>query len=312
MKTDQHHTLFAGIEAGGTKFNCVIGTAPDDVWVSDRIPTTTPDETLVKVNNFFNNACRQYGAFKALGLACFGPLDLDQNSDSYGHITTTVKKYWSDTNIVGILSKALAIPVAFDTDVNGAAIAEHRYGAAKNIDNFIYVTVGTGIGAGVVINGRLVRGPSNIGPGHPEIGHILVPKDHQLDSYEGCCKFHTNCVESLASGTAIKARWGKAGDALPKDNPAWDLEAYYLAAMCINLTMCYSPQKIVFGGGVMEQKHLFKKIHQHFIALAGGYFPKLSQHNLIDYIVPTSLGGRAGEYGALALAQDKFNEGSEK
>ena len=312
MRPDKHQALFAGIEAGGTKFNCVIGTAPDDIWARGRIPTTTPAETLTKVKNFFNKGRKEYGAFKALGLACFGPLDLDEKSNVYGHITTTVKKHWSNTDIVGALSQALAIPIGFDTDVNGAAIGEHRYGAAKNVDNFVYVTVGTGIGAGVVINGRLVRGPSIIGPGHPEIGHILVPKDSHLDPYEGCCQFHTNCVESLASGTAIQARWGKAGDDLPEDHPAWNLEARYLAAMCVNLTMSYSPEKIIFGGGVMKQGHLLKKIHEHFIVLIGGYFSRLSLDNLVDYIVPSSLSGRAGEYGALALAQDKFNIESEK
>jgi len=302
--------LFAGIEAGGTKFNCVIGAAPDDIWARERIPTTTPDETLAKVKNFFNRGRKEFGALKTLGLACFGPLDLNKKSDAYGYITTTVKKYWSNTDIAGSLSRALAIPIGFDTDVNAAAIGEHRYGAAKNIDNFIYVTVGTGIGAGVVVNGRLLRGRSVVGAGHPEVGHMLVPKDSQLDPYEGCCPFHTNCVEGLASGAAIKDRWGEAGNQLTEDHPAWDLEARYLAAMCVNLTMCFSPEKIIFGGGVMEQGHLFKKIHGHFIALINDYFPGLLLRDLVNYIVPTSLDGRAGEYGALILAQDKFNHGT--
>jgi len=305
--TAEPKPLFAGIEAGGTKFNCVIGTGPNDICARARIPTTTPDETLAKVKAFFQKGQKEYGVLNALGLACFGPLDLDNTSSTYGCITTTVKKYWSNIDIVGFFSSIFDVPIGLETDVNGAALGEHRYGAVKGIDNFVYVTVGTGIGAGVVVNGKLVSGSSFVGAAHPEVGHMLVPK-YTSDTYNGCCPFHSSCIEGLASGTAMKSRWGKAGNELSVDHPAWDLEARYLAVMCINLTMCYSPEKIILGGGVMEQSHLFEKIHRHFATLIGGYFQDSSPSNIAKYIVPASLGGMSGEYGALALAQNAFDE----
>jgi fructokinase len=306
--------LFAGIEAGGTKFNCVIGTGPNDIRARARIPTTTPDETLAKVQDFFQQGRKEYGAFNALGLACFGPLDLNRASRTYGHIMTTVKQYWSNTNIVGLLSQMFDVPIGFDTDVNGAALGEYRYGAVKNSDNFVYVTVGTGIGAGVLVDGKLIGGSSSMGAGHPEVGHMLVPKYVALDtdSYKGCCPFHSNCIEGFASGTAIQFRWGKTGSELPEDHPAWDIEARYLAAMCVNLTMCYSPEKIILGGGVMEQSHLFEKINKHFLVLIGNFFQELSADKVSNYIVPTSLDGMSGEYGALVLAKNAFDESALK
>ena len=292
----QSQNLYAGIEAGGTKFNCVIGSSPTDIIARAKFATTTPEETLLETSNFFLEYNRTAGELTSLGLACFGPVDLKKSSPNYGHITATPKKYWSNCDVVGYFKKALDIPIAFDTDVNGAALGEHLYGAARDVDDFIYVTVGTGIGAGVFVNGRPLNGLV-----HTEIGHLLVSRGREHHSFESICPFHENCLTSLAAGPAIEARWKKPGHELPIDHEAWDLEAYYLAVMCVNLTLCFSPSLIILGGGVMDQSQLYPKIRQQFEDLMNGYM--LPPIPLQEYIVAPKLPGTSGEVGAIALAQ---------
>jgi fructokinase len=286
--------LYAGIEAGGTKFNCVIGTDPRTILRRTKIATTTPEETLAAVKDWFVQQSLELGAVSALGIACFGPLDLKPSSSKYGYITATPKAHWSNTEIAGYFQRHFGIPVGFDTDVNGSALGEHLHGAAKDIDDFVYVTIGTGVGAGVFINGRPLTGMV-----HPELGHIRLPKK-AADSFDGNCAFHGDCLEGLVSGPAIEARWNCIAALLPQEHPAWDLEAHYLALMCVNIAMSYSPQRIILGGGVMDQSHLFGVIRAKFAQLMSGYM--LPDIELEEFIVAPGLPGFSGEVGALALA----------
>ncbi|MCT2532433.1 ROK family protein [SAR92 clade bacterium H231] len=286
--------LYAGIEAGGTKFNCVIGTDPHTILRRTKIATTTPEETLAAVKDWFVQQSLELGALSALGIACFGPLDLKPSSSKYGYITATPKAHWSNTEVAGYFQRHFGIPVGFDTDVNGSALGEHLYGAAKDIDDFVYVTIGTGVGAGVFVNGRPLTGMV-----HPELGHIRLPKK-AADSFDGNCAFHGDCLEGLVSGPAIEARWNCIAALLPQEHPAWDLEAHYLALMCVNIAMSYSPQRIILGGGVMDQSHLFGVIRAKFAQLMSGYM--LPDIELEEFIVAPGLPGFSGEVGALALA----------
>jgi fructokinase len=292
--------LLGGVEAGGTKFKCVIGSDPWDIREQASFPTTTPEETLGKVRDFFTQGMAKHGEIAALGIACFGPVDLDPASATYGYITSTPKSGWSDTSVATYFSDELQLPVGFETDVNGAAIGEHRYGATQNIDNFVYVTVGTGIGAGIMADGELLNGA-----GHPEVGHIRIGNIEPL-VFNGVCPFHGDCLEGLASGPAIEARWGKPAWQLPEDHPAWELETHYLATLCVNLTCCYAPEKIILGGGVMEQDHLHQKVRKKFQSLMRGYTPSSFVTDLERYIVAPGLSSGSGSYGALALAGDKL------
>lgn len=291
--------LYAGIEAGGTKLVCAVGTGPDDLRAETRLPTTTPEETLGRAIDFFRRERRTHGALAAVGIASFGPVDLDRDSPNWGHVTSTPKPGWAHTDLAGIVGRALDLPVAFDTDVNGAALAEGRWGAARGLATFVYVTVGTGIGGGGMVHGELLHGLV-----HPEMGHMLVPHDREADPFAGICPFHGDCLEGLASGPAIAARWGRAAHELPDDHPAWDLEAGYLAAAAANLTMVLSPQRVVLGGGVMERGQLFPKVRRRARERLNGYVRSPALGAEIDaYIVPPALGKRAGVLGALALAE---------
>ena len=288
--------LYAGIEAGGTKFNCVVASSPTNIIARATFPTTTPGETLTACSDFFIDQSKANGVLTSLGVACFGPVDLQKDSPTYGYITATPKKYWSNCDVVGHYEDSLGIPVAFDTDVNGAALGEYLYGAARGLDDFVYVTVGTGIGAGVFANGVPVNGMV-----HTEIGHMLVSREREKTTFESICPFHENCLTSLAAGPAIEARWKKPAHELPEDHEAWDLEAYYLAILCHNLTLSFSPTRIILGGGVMSQSHLFPKIRQQFEELMNGFM--LPSMPLEKYIVAPWLPGSSGEVGALALAE---------
>lgn len=294
--------LLGGIEGGGTKFSCAIGPSPGEVWARTSFPTTTPEETFARAIAFFNEGKSEYGPLRAIGVASFGPLDLQRKSEHYGYITTTPKPGWAYTDVVGCLTRALNVPVAFDTDVNGAALGEGALGAARGVRNFVYVTIGTGIGAGVVSEGRLLNGAM-----HPEIGHMLVPRIAGDDNFSGCCRYHGDCLEGLASGPAIEARWGHKGQDLPADHPAWDLQARYLSEMCVNITLCYAPERIILGGGVMAQRQLFPMIRKRFTELLSGYttLPAASPES---YIVPSSLAGRSGEVGAMVAAGSLLDE----
>jgi len=292
-------TLVGGIEAGGTKFVCAVGSGPDDVRAETRFPTTTPEETIGQAIDFFREQREQHGELAALGIAAFGPLDPDPASPTYGYITSTPKPGWTNVDFAGPLARALDLPVAFDTDVNGAALAEGRWGAAQGLDTFIYLTIGTGIGGGAMVGGSLLHGLL-----HPEMGHVRLPHDRQQDPYPGRCPYHGDCLEGLASGPAIAARWGRPAQTLPVDHPAWSLEAHYLALGLVNFIVTLSPQRIILGGGVMEQAQLFPLVRRRVLELLNGYVQSPRLLEQIDmYIVPPALGRRAGVLGALALAR---------
>jgi fructokinase len=290
--------IFGGIEAGGTKFVCILGSGAEDVRAEARFPTTTPEETIRQAVDFFRHQQAEHGELAAIGIASFGPLDLNPNSSTFGFITSTPKPGWSNTDFAGMIRRALSLPVGFDTDVNAAALAEWRWGAARGLDTFIYLTIGTGIGGGGMANGHLMHGLI-----HPEMGHLCIPHDRQADPFDGICPFHGDCLEGLASGPAIEKRWGKPAEALPPEHPAWALEAHYLALGIINWIYTLSPQKIILGGGVMQQARLFPLIRAEVQTLLGGYVqsPAILK-NIDDYILPPALGKRAGVLGALALA----------
>lgn len=286
---------FAAIEAGGTKFNCAIFDDQKVIVDECRIKTTHPDETLAKVIDFFVNNKIINVSYEALGIASFGPIDLDPSSDTYGYITKTPKKYWSNTPLATTLSDALKCPVTFDTDVNGAALAEYLWGAAKNKDVVIYITIGTGVGGGVVINGKPLHGLL-----HPEIGHMTLPGHPKI---KGICPFHENCAEGLASGTALNAIWKQNAETLPADHQAWDIEADVLSQLCHNLMVSFSPQKIVLGGGVMANKALMRAVTKKTEDSLNGYVCFPENVTLSDIISSPGLGEKSGLFGALALAQ---------
>ncbi len=290
--------LYGAVEAGGTKFVCIVGTGPNDIRSETRFPTTTPDATLQRTLEFLRSAQQQLGPLSAVGIASFGPVDLHVGSPTYGHITSTPKHGWANVDVVGAV-RQLGIPVGFDTDVNAPALAEERWGAARRLDTFIYLTVGTGIGGGGLIRGQLMHGLV-----HPEMGHVRVPHDLSADPFPGVCPFHGDCLEGLASGPAINARWSQAAEDLPADHPAWALEAHYLAHALATFVCVMSPQRIVMGGGVMNAPQLFPLIRSRLLALLNGYVraPEIVQ-NIDRYVVPPALAGRSGVLGALALAE---------
>jgi len=291
--------LFGGVEGGGTKFVCIVGRGPDDVVAEARIATTTPDATLSEAVAFFRAESARHGGLAAIGVGSFGPVDLHEGSPTWGYITTTPKAGWEHTDVAGPLKRGLGVPVAFDTDVNAAALGEGRWGAARGLDSFVYLTVGTGIGGGGLLDGRLMHGLV-----HPEMGHILVPHDRTIDPFPGVCPFHGDCLEGLATGPALLARWGQPAESLPHDHPAWALEARYIALGLVTLTCTLSPQRIILGGGVMEQLHLFPLIRREVVTRLNGYLRASEILDGIDrFIVPPGLGNRSGRLGALAMAE---------
>jgi fructokinase len=294
--------LFGGIEAGGTKIICAVGDSSGKIHDQVRIPTTTPNETLAQVIEFLKRADAKSPLF-AIGVGSFGPIDPALSSPTYGYITATPKPGWRNFNMVGAIKKAFDLPIGFDTDVNTAAIGEYRWGAAKGLDTFIYVTVGTGIGGGGMISGKLMHGLT-----HPEMGHIFVPHDKKQDPFNGVCPYHGDCLEGLATGPAMMARWNvKSALDLPPDHKAWELEAEYLSYAVANWIMTLSPQRIIMGGGVMKRTELFPMIHKRVPELLNGYI----QHdailkNIQNYIVPPGLGEQSGIGGSIALAEYAF------
>ncbi len=293
-------SLYGAIEAGGTKFVCAVGTGPEDLRDEIRFPTTKPEETLKQALDYFRAAQTKYGKLAALGIGSFGPVDLNRQSPTWGSVTATPKPFWSDTPVAPVFQSALGIPVGFDTDVNGAVLGEHLWGAGQGLDNLIYLTIGTGVGGGVMINGTLVHGLV-----HPESGHILLPRDPAVDSFKGTCPFHDNCLEGLAAGPSFEKRWGKKGSELPPDHPAWELEAHYLALGLQSLLVILSPQRMILGGGVMDQPQLFPLVRAKLLKLNNNYIrhPSLTPAGIDSYVVPPGLGNRAGILGALALAE---------
>jgi fructokinase len=285
--------LFGCIEAGGTK--CVLGvaTGPEAVLRTARVPTTSPDQTIGAALDFFRAAAADFGAFAAFGIASFGPVELDLRSPGWGRIGDTPKPGWSGADMAGPFGRAFGCPVGFDTDVNGAILAEHLWGAAQGADVAVYVTVGTGIGGGAIVAGRPVHGLR-----HPEMGHML-PRRHPDDrDFAGICPFHGDCLEGLASGPAILARWGMSLSELPPGHPGPEIIADYLAQLVVAQQAIVSPQRIVFGGGVLATPGLLDRVRARAEALAAGYFG-----NAGGLIVAPGLGERAGLLGALALAQ---------
>ena len=289
-------TLWGGIDAGGTRFVCAIGTSPTDLRDVITFPTTTPEETIQKAIKFFRSNGDQ---IEALGIGSFGPLSLDSSQSDYGHITSTPKQGWQNTDILGIFRESLRIPVALDTDVNAALLSEHRWGNAKGLDQCVYITVGTGIGGGVIANGRLMYGLI-----HPEIGHIRVPIDQSIDTYEGSCPYHGDCLEGLASGFAIQQRMSLKNEKELSDEMIWELEAGYIAYGLATLTYVLSPQRIIIGGGVMNQTGLLERIRDKTMMLLNNYAVSEEITKTTEsYIVSPGLADKSGVLGAILMAR---------
>lgn len=294
---------YGGIEAGGTKWVCAIADGPGPPLKAETFPTTGPAETVSRAVRFFTDN----GPVDVLGVGSFGPVDIRRGSPTWGTITTTPKPGWADFGLVAALRSGLDVPVALDTDVNAAALGEWRRGAAAGLDTFFYLTVGTGIGGGAIVNGRVLHGLL-----HPEFGHMRIPHDRQRDPFDGICPYHGDCLEGLASGEAIRQRWGHPGQELGDDDAVWDLEAEYLALGLVNLACVVSPQRIVVGGGVARQPALLPRARRRLRELLAGYLraPELAEPGATDrYVVAPGLGDQAGVIGALELARDAGRAG---
>lgn len=287
--------LYGSIEGGGTKFVCAVGSTPDDLRAEVRFPTTTPEETLARAIDFFTGR----GPLDAIGISMFGPLDLDRESPSYGHVRPTPKPGWAGADIAGSFAEAFGIPIGLDTDVNGAALGEGRWGAGEGLDTFVYVTVGTGIGGGVISNGKPVHGLV-----HPEIGHLRIPR-HPEDSFPGRCPFHGDCLEGLASGPAIADRWGMLAEDLGAETArAVELEAHSLGYAMANLVLAISPERIIIGGGVMHLPGLLEATRRRMLDALGGYVDSPAfDRGACGYVVAPKLGGGSGIAGGLVLAE---------
>ncbi len=298
---------FIGIEGGGTKFVCAYGSGPDDLHDRVVIATQTPDKTMPEVLEYISAVLKK-ADIKGIGVSIFGPLDLDKSSKTYGYVMPTAKVEWSNYNFVGTLQQNFDLPVGFDTDVNGAAIAEYRWGAAQGLSDFLYLTIGTGIGGGAMVNGKLLHGAQ-----HPEMGHIMVPQDKSQDPFEGVCAYHKNCLEGLASGPSMKERWKvKSALDLPKNHIAWDLEAHYLGGALATYTMTLAPKRIIMGGGVMRQEQLLPKIRPIMIDVLKGYIQNDTVIKHLDqYVVGPGVGENSGVLGAIALAETSYKEAQE-
>lgn len=295
--------VFGAIEAGGTKFVCAVGSGPDDIRAETRFPTETPDVTMAQAIAFFQEQQEVHGPLAAIGISAFGPIDPLPGSPTYGYITTTPKTLWQNTPVVAMVQEHFDVPIGFDTDVNGAALGEYRWGAAQGLDTFVYLTIGTGIGGGGMVGGKLMHGMM-----HPEMGHMYVPHDWDRDPFAGVCPYHGDCWEGLANGPALEARWKQRGETFPPDHEAWLLEAHYIALGLVNIITIVSPQRIILGGGVMGQRHLFPLICREVKHQLKGYIqmPQIIE-KLDEYIVPPGLGSRAGMLGSIALAEQALS-----
>ncbi|UPM55582.1 ROK family protein [Gottfriedia acidiceleris] len=286
--------MLGAIEAGGTKFVCAIGDENGNLIKRIQFPTTVPEETISQVVEFFKNY-----PIKAIGIGSFGPIDVTEKSSTYGSITSTPKMAWQGFPFVQAIKQHFSIPIGFNTDVNAAALGEATLGAAKGLDSCLYITIGTGIGAGAVVNSNLLQGIT-----HPEMGHILVRR-HPNDEFVGNCPYHRDCLEGLASGPAIEARWGQIGSNLINRKEVWDLEGYYIAQALMQYILILSPKKIILGGGVMNQLQVFESVYKYLKKLVCDY---VSLPDLHEYIVPPGLGNNAGIIGALMLAYNALNK----
>lgn len=280
------------LEAGGTKMVCAVGDETGKIFDQISIPTRTPEDTVPEMLAYFKKA-----EIEALGIGCFGPIDPDKSSATYGYITSTPKLAWRNYNIVGAFEEALGCPVGFDTDVNGSVLGEVTFGQAKGKNNVIYITIGTGVGAGVFVEGKLVHGML-----HPEAGHVLIQKRPD-DNYQGKCPYHKSCLEGLAAGPAIEERWGKKAIELKDREEVWDLESYYIAQALVGYILTVSPEMIILGGGVMHQEQLFPKIRSYVKELLNGYIQTEEIEHMESYIVPASLKDNQGIMGCLELGR---------
>lgn len=284
--------LYGALEAGGTKMVLAIGNENGKIIEQRSIPTETPEITIPKIIDYFKEK-----DMVSLGIGSFGPIDLDKKSKTYGYITSTPKLAWVNYDIVGTIKKALNIPIGFDTDVNGSALGEATWGSTKGLDSSIYITIGTGVGVGVYINGSLLHGML-----HPEAGHILLNK-HPKDDFDGVCPYHPNCLEGLASGPSIEKRWGKKAIDLKDNLEVWELEAYYIAQAIVSYILTLSPHRIVLGGGVMHQEQLFPLIRKKVLELMNGYVKTPQLLDIDNYIVPAALNDNQGIMGCIQLAK---------
>lgn len=280
--------MYGAIEAGGTKFVCAVSDKQLEIKERLSIPTTTPEETLKQVFDFFD----QY-TLTSIGIGSFGPIDVNEKSATYGYVTSTPKTAWKNFDFLGSVKQRYGIPVAWTTDVNAAAYGELKKGSAQGMESCLYLTVGTGIGGGAVVDGKVLSGY-----GHPEMGHLLV-RMHPDDDFDGVCPYHGNCLEGVAAGPAIEKRYGKKGHELAEDKKVWEIEAFYLAQALVNYTLILSPEKIVLGGGVMKQTQLLSMIKEQFTQLMAGY---VATPPLDEYIVTPELEDNAGITGCLLMA----------
>ena len=287
--------IYGGVETGGTWIVCALGTGPGEIVAQDTFRTAGPAQTLDRIVAFFDGHPRP----AAIGIGSFGPVDLDPGSPTWGYVTTTPKPGWSHTPVAPALRDRLGVPVAFETDVNAAAVAEHRWGAGRDVESLCYLTVGTGIGAGLIVGGRPLHGLI-----HPEVGHLRIPHDRERDPFAGACPVHGDCWEGLASGEAIRRRWDADPQTLPGDHPAWALEAEYLALGILAIVCVASPHRVIAGGGVMADGSLAPAVRERLHALVGGYLESpLLQGRIDEYLVAPALGDSAGVLGAIALAE---------
>jgi fructokinase len=292
--------LFGGIEAGGTKFVCMVGSGPAEVVGEIRFSTIHPDKTIQQTVDFFKPYA-QRGELAAVGIGSFGPVDLNPNSPTYGYITTTPKPEWNYVDLRRGIQQGLGLPVAFDTDVNAAAFGEHFWTPQnRSMDPFLYITVGTGIGVGILVNGRLLHGLV-----HPEAGHFAIPHNWERDPFPGICPYHGDCFEGLASGPSMARRWGQPAETLPEGHMGWELEVEYIALALVNLIYAYSPQRIVLGGGVPQHPGLHEAVRGKVKEYLNGYVQSpMVLDGIADYIIAPTLGNRSGVLGAIAMAID--------
>ena len=283
------------LEAGGTKMVCAIGNEQGEIFERVSIPTETPEITMPKLIAYFKDK-----EIEALGIGCFGPIDLNRKSETYGYITTTPNLKCANYNIGGAFQEALGVPVGFDTDVNGSALGEATWGITKGLENSVYFTIGTGVGAGIISNGKLLHGML-----HPEGGHVLLAK-HPDDTYAGKCPYHRNCLEGLAAGPAIEERWGKKGIELADRKEVWEMEAFYIGQAIVDYIVILSPQRIILGGGVMHQEHMMPLVREEVKRQLNGYIRTKELEDLDSYIVLPSLNDNQGIMGALKLAMDEL------
>jgi fructokinase len=291
--------LFGGIEAGGTKFACIIGSDPSHILAEERFPTTTPEETIGKSIQFLGPFAAR-GELAGVGIGCFGPLDLAPESPTFGAIITTPKAGWANVDIYKQIHDAFGVPVTIDTDVNAAAFGEFFWTSSNHAcDPLLYMTVGTGIGIGVIANGLPLHGLT-----HPEGGHVRIPHDRARDPFDGICPFHGDCLEGLASGPAMAKRWGRQAEELAPDHPGWLLEAEYLGQAVANMICLYSPMRIIIGGGVAQHPSLLGLIRQQCAKILNGYIRSSAiLDGMKNYLIAPTLGLRAGTMGCIAMAK---------